>query len=130
MASIFTKIAKGEVPCYKVAENEYFLAFLDLSPVAKGHTLVIPKNEIDYIFDLKTDEYTQLWEFSRFVAAAQKKVITCNRIGISVIGLEVPHAHVHLVPISELDDLNFSKERLSFTDEEFKAIASTISSAI
>ena len=130
MASIFTKIVKGEVPCYKVAENEFFLAFLDLSPVAKGHTLVIPKNEIDYIFDLNTVEYAQLWEFSRMVAAAQKKVITCNRIGISVIGLEVPHAHVHLVPISELDDLNFSKERLSFTDEEFKAIASSISSAI
>ena len=99
MASIFTKIVKGEVPCYKVAENEFFLAFLDLSPVAKGHTLVIPKNEIDYIFDLNTVEYAQLWEFSRMVAAAQKKVITCNRIGISVIGLEVPHAHVHLVPI-------------------------------
>ena len=130
MASIFTKIVKGEVPCYKVAENEFFLAFLDLSPVAKGHTLVIPKNEIDYIFDLNTVEYAQLWEFSRMVAAAQKKVITCNRIGISVIGLEVPHAHVHLVPISELDDLNFSKERLSFTDEEFKTIASSISSAI
>jgi histidine triad (HIT) family protein len=129
MASIFAKIVNGQIPCYKIAENDFFLAFLDVSPVAHGHALVIPKKETDYIFDLDSDEYSSLWIFSRKVAEAQKKVIPCDRIGVSVIGLEVPHAHIHLIPISDLDDMNFSKERLSFTEAEFKATASLIAAA-
>ena len=127
MSSIFTKIVSGEIPCYKVAENDEFLAFLDISPLAKGHSLVIPKRETDYIFDIKSDEYSRLWLFAKKVAIAQRKVISCERIGVAVIGLEVPHAHIHLVPISGVNDIDFSKTKLALSHEEMKQIAISIS---
>ena len=127
MSSIFTKIVSGEIPCYKVAENDEFLAFLDISPLAKGHSLVIPKRETDYIFDIKSDEYSRLWLFAKKVAIAQRKVISCERIGVAVIGLEVPHTHIHLVPISGVNDIDFSKTKLALSDEEMKQIAISIS---
>lgn len=125
MVSIFTKIVNGEIPCYKIAETEDFLAFLDVNPNTKGHTLCIPKLEVDKIFDLDEVTYNGLMRFSRKVALAIQKAIPCNRVGLSVIGLEVPHAHVHLVPLNKMDDARFiQKEKLSV--EEFKAIAETI----
>ena len=127
MSSIFTKIVSGEIPCYKVAENDEFLAFLDISPLAKGHSLVIPKRETDYIFDIKSGEYSKLWLFAKKVAIAQRKVISCERIGVAVIGLEVPHAHIHLVPISGVNDIDFSKTKLALSHEEMKQIAISIS---
>lgn len=127
MSSIFTKIINGEIPCYKVAENERFIAFLDISPLTKGHTLVIPKKEVDYIFDLDSQTYLGLMEFSKDVAVAIKKVIPCKRISISVIGLEVPHAHVHLIPINSMNDCNFSNQKLKLSKEEFEEIARKIS---
>lgn len=130
MLSIFSKIVTGEIPCYEVAENENFLAFLDIFPLAKGHTLVIPKKETDYIFDMQSDEYKELWAFAQKVAKAQKKVIPCERIGVAVIGLEVPHAHIHLVPINGVSDIDFSKPKLKFTKEEMNAIASDIASLL
>lgn len=129
MASIFTKIINGEIPAFKIAETEKFLAFLDVFPIARGHTLVIPKREVDYIFDLDTDEYRDLWSFAREVGRKVGKAMPCERVGISVIGLEVPHAHIHLVPINSIDDLNFTKPKLSFSDEEMKGIAETIKQA-
>ena len=110
MASIFSRIVAGEIPCYKVAENDRYFAFLDINPVAKGHTLVIPKHEVDYIFDLDDEEYAGLMQFAKKVAAAMRSVIDCKRIGVAVMGLEVPHTHVHLVPISKESDMNFFKE--------------------
>ncbi|MGZ3884600.1 MAG: HIT family protein [Bacteroidia bacterium] len=130
MASIFTRIINGEIPCYKVAENDRYLAFLDISPLKKGHTLVIPKKEVDYIFDLDKDTYTGLMEFSKEVAAAIRKTIPCQRIAVSVIGLEVPHAHVHLIPISTMNDCNFANEKLNLSKEEFTEIAAKISAAL
>ena len=130
MPSIFSKIVTGEIPCYEVAENENFIAFLDIFPLAKGHTLVIPKKETDYIFDMQSDEYKELWAFAQKVAKAQKKVIPCKRIGVAVIGLEVPHAHIHLVPINGVSDIDFSKPKLQFTKEEMKAIAFDIASLL
>jgi histidine triad (HIT) family protein len=125
MATIFTKIINKEIPCYKVAETDDFLAFLDINPNAKGHTLCIPKVEVDKIFDLDKETYNQLMEFSRTVAIAIKKTIPCKRIGMTVIGLEVPHAHVHLIPLNSMDDVRFiSKEKLS--PEEFEATAKAI----
>ena len=126
MASIFTKIVKGEIPCFKVAETEDFLAFLDINPLVKGHTLVIPKEEVDYIFDLKDDLYIGLQLFAREVGRAIEKAIPCERIGTSVIGLEVPHAHIHLVPLNSMSDLNFMKPKMRFSPEEFEAIAADI----
>ncbi len=126
MSSIFTKIIKGEIPCYKIAEDEDHLAFLDIQPLAKGHVLVIPKKETDYYFDLTDNEFVALNAFAKKVAVALKKAISCKKIGMSVIGLEVPHAHIHLVPINEVGDMNFSKARLHFTDEAYKTIASLI----
>lgn len=126
MASIFSKIATGEIPCYKVAENEQFLAFLDIFPLKKGHVLVIPKKEVDYIFDLDTETYLGLMDFAKQVAGAIKKIIPCDRVGVAVIGLEVPHAHVHLIPINTENDMNFRNEKLKFTKEEFQEIASSI----
>lgn len=126
MASIFSKIAIGEIPCYKVAENEQFLAFLDIFPLKKGHVLVIPKKEVDYIFDLDTETYLGLMDFAKQVAGAIKKIIPCDRVGVAVIGLEVPHAHVHLIPINTENDMNFRNEKLKFTKEEFQEIASSI----
>lgn len=130
MSTIFSKIISGEIPAYKVAENDNFLAFLDIFPLSKGHTLVIPKNETDYIFDMESEEYANLWNFAQKVAIAQKKVIDCERIGVAVIGLEVPHAHIHLVPINGVEDINFSREKLSFTKEEFEEVAQLISTKL
>ena len=127
MPSIFAKIVAGEIPCYKVAENDEFLAFLDIFPLAKGHSMVIPKLETDYIFDIESDAYSRLWLFAKKVAQAQKKVISCERIGVAVIGLEVPHAHIHLVPINGVNDIDFSKPKLSFSKQEMNQIAIDIS---
>ena len=126
MASIFTKIISGEISSFKVAENENFLAFLDISPIAKGHVLVIPKMETDYLFDISNDEYLELWKFAQQVAKAMDKVLDCNRIGVAVIGLEVPHAHIHLVPLNNLSDINFERPKLSFSEEEMNAVAQMI----
>ncbi|MDO5772444.1 MAG: HIT family protein [Bacteroidales bacterium] len=129
MASIFSRIVAGEIPCYKVAEDEKYFAFLDISPVAKGHTLVIPKHEVDYIFDLDDEEYAGLTAFAKKVAAAMKKVMPCKRIGVAVLGLEVPHTHIHLVPINKESDMNFFKEKLSLPAEEMAEIAAKIAGA-
>ncbi|MEL7530561.1 MAG: HIT family protein [Bacteroidota bacterium] len=126
MASIFTKIVRGEIPCYKIAETEDYLAFLDISPLAKGHTLAIPKVEVDYLFDLKEDQYVGLQLFAREVAKAIKAVVPCERIGTAVIGLEVPHAHIHLVPINQIDDLRFDKPRVEMSPEEMSQLAADI----
>jgi histidine triad (HIT) family protein len=121
MASIFSKIVAGEIPCYKIAEDENFLAFLDIMPLAIGHTLVIPKKETDYIFDIQSEEYIQLWIFAQKVAKAVGSAIPCKRVGVAVIGLEVPHAHIHLVPLNKVGDINFERSKLSPTKEELIA---------
>ncbi|MCH7525633.1 MAG: HIT family protein [Bacteroidetes bacterium] len=126
MASIFTKIVNGEIPCYKIAETDEFLAFLDVNPNTKGHTLCIPKMEVDKIFDLDETTYNGLMSFSRTVAIAIEKTIPCKRVGVSVIGLEVPHAHVHLIPLHTMEDARFTT-KATFTKEEFQAIAKAIS---
>jgi len=126
MASIFSKIVSGEIPCHKVAEDENYLAFLDINPLNTGHTLVIPKKEIDYIFDIDDETYTGLMLFAKKVALAIRKEVPCNRIGVAVVGLEVPHAHIHLIPVSTMDDMNFRRPKMKFTDEEFKSIADRI----
>lgn len=122
MSSIFTKIVNGEIPCYKVAEDDQFLAFLDVNPNAVGHTLCIPKKEIDKLFDLDDEHYLGLMQFSKKVAIALEKTVPCMRIGMSVIGLEVPHAHVHLIPLNEMEDIRFQK-KVTLTKEEFVALA-------
>lgn len=127
MSSVFSKIIAGEIPCYKVAENENYLAFLDIFPLCKGHVLVIPKKEIDYLFDLDDATYLGLMSFSKQVALAIKKIIPCNRVGVAVIGLEVPHAHVHLIPINTDNDMNFSNAKLQLSKSEFEEIALAIS---
>ena len=129
MPTLFTKIIQGEIPCYKIAENELFIAFLDILPVAKGHALVVPKKEIDYIFDLPNEELQALNLFAKEVARKIQAVIPCKKIGISVIGLEVPHAHMHLIPINHIHDMNFEKERLKFTPEEYSELSSAITNA-
>jgi len=130
MASIFSKIVNGEIPAYKVAEDENYLAFLDIFPVAKGHTLVIPKKEVDYIFDLEDDLYIGLQAFAKRVAVGLKKAIPCQKVGVLVLGLEVPHAHIHLIPMqNEADLLNFSNKK-KFTPEEFQKIKELISKNI
>ena len=126
MESIFSKIIAGEIPCYKVAETSEFLAFLDINPLTEGHILVIPKQEVDYIFDLDSETYVGLMLFAQIVASGLKKAISCQRIGISVVGLEIPHAHIHLIPINSIDDMNFSRPKLSFTKEELEATAEKI----
>lgn len=126
MASIFSKIVSGEIPCHKIAENERFLAFLDIMPLTQGHVLVIPKKETDYIFDIENEEYTSLWAFAKNVAQAIKKTIPCKKVGIAVVGLEVPHAHIHLVPINNVEDMNFSKPKLKPSNEELAQIADKI----
>ena len=126
MASIFSKIAAGEIPSYKIAEDENFYAFLDINPVAKGHTLVIPRHEIDYIFDLNAEEYTAFWNFAHKVATAMKAVMPCKRIGVAVMGLEVPHAHIHLIPINKESDMNFFAGKLTLEDSEMAEIAKKI----
>lgn len=130
MSSIFTKIIQGEIPSFKIAENDKFIAILDAFPITKGHVLVIPKREVDYIFDLSDHEYMELFAFAKKIALAMKKVINCNRIGISVIGLEVPHVHIHLIPINCIDDMNFSKPKLSFESLEMSQISKSISEAL
>ena len=127
MSSIFTKIIKGEIPSYKIAEDENHIAFLDINPNAKGHTLVVPKKEIDKLFDLDTKTYVGLMEFANKVAKALEKTISCNRIGMTVVGLEVPHAHVHLIPINRVSDINFTSKKLSMQQGEFVKLAKEIS---
>lgn len=127
MSSIFTKIINGEIPCYKITENEDFIAFLDVNPNAKGHTLCIPKQEINKLFDIDEDMYLGLMQFSKKVALAIEKAIECKRVGMAVIGLEVPHAHVHLIPLNEMDEMRF-QNKVSLTKEEFEATATAIQS--
>jgi histidine triad (HIT) family protein len=129
MASIFTRIIRGEIPCHKVAEDERFLAFLDVDPVREGHTLVIPKEEIDYIFDLPDDLLSGILLFSRDVARKIRKVVPCDRIGISVVGLEVPHAHVHLIPIDSVHDMDFGNSRVKPEKEQLEELARRIREA-
>ncbi|MFA6261551.1 MAG: HIT family protein [Bacteroidia bacterium] len=126
MPTIFSKIVSGEIPCYKIAETNEFLSFLDVNPLNAGHALVIPKKETDYIFDMTDSEFASLHLFAKIVAGAIRKVIPCKRIGVAVIGLEVPHAHIHLVPINNIGDLNFDRERVKLTPEEFASIAEKI----
>lgn len=126
MATIFSKIAAGEIPSYKCAENDRFYAFLDISPLAKGHTLVIPKREVDYIFDLTDEEIGAMQVFAKHVAVAIKKSFPCVKVGQAVLGLEVPHAHIHLIPMQSERDMLFSNPKLKLTDEEFKAVAKAI----
>jgi len=129
MATIFSRIIAGEIPCYRIAENDRFLAFLDILPLAKGHTLVIPKREVDSIFDLEDEELAALHVFAKTIALKLQRAVPCKRIGLAVVGLEVPHAHIHLVPLQTMSDINFQKERLIFTPEEFAEITASIASA-
>ena len=130
MSTIFTRIVKGEIPSYKIAEDEYCYAFLDISPLAKGHTLVIPKKETDYIFDIESDDYNRLWSFAKKIATALEKAVPCKRIGIAVIGLEVPHAHIHLIPMNKVSDMNFANPKLKFSDSEMAEVADRIRSEL
>lgn len=126
MATIFSRIITGEIPCFKVAEDDCFFAFLDINPLVKGHTLVVPKQEVDYIFDLSDKDLAAMQVFAKTVAGAIKKAFPCKKVGEAVIGLEVPHAHIHLIPIQKESDMLFSNPKLKFSDEEFKAIAEAI----
>ena len=126
MATIFSRIIQGEIPCYKIAENDKFFAFLDINPVSKGHTLVVPKKEVDYIFTLGDEELGEMMVFSKKVAAAIEKAMPCKRIGVAVIGLEVPHAHIHLIPIVAEGDMDFKKEHVHLTNDEFVDIQKRI----
>jgi histidine triad (HIT) family protein len=126
MSSIFTKIIQGEIPCYKLAEDEKHIAFLDVMPLMEGHTLVIPKQEIDLIFDLENEDFKNLWSFAQKMAKKLERTYPENRIAIAVIGLEVPHAHIHLVPIKKMGDMNFKNTRLKFSDEEYRKIQKII----
>ena len=129
MTSIFSKIIKGDIPSYKIAEDDNYYAFLDIFPLQKGHTLVIPKKEVDYIFDLSDDDYIGLMLFAKKVSEKIEKVIGCERVGLTVIGLEVPHAHIHLIPINKEKDMNFSSPKLKLSQKEFEKIAKEISEA-
>lgn len=129
MATIFSRIIAGEIPCYKVAENDRFFAFLDINPLVKGHTLVVPKQEVDYIFDLSDDDLAAMHVFAKSVAGAIEQAVPCKRVGVSVIGLEVPHAHIHLIPINKEGDMILSNPKLKLTSEEFAAIAQAIHAA-
>jgi len=129
MASIFSRIVSGDIPCHKIAESDKFLAFLDIQPLRKGHTLVIPKEEIDYLFDLPDELLSEILVFARAVAQKIEKAIPCERIGVSVIGLEVPHAHVHLIPMRSVSDMNFAQPKLDLSNEELAAIAKSIREA-
>jgi histidine triad (HIT) family protein len=130
MATIFTKIIKGEIPCYKIAEDENYFAFLDINPLKEGHTLVVPKKEIDYFFDLDNDDLAGMMVFSKKIAGAIQSAIPCKRIGVAILGLEVPHAHIHLLPMDSMEDVNFKNPKLKFSVEEFKSIAVKISSKV
>ena len=130
MSSIFSKIVNGEIPSYKVAEDENYYAFLDIFPLAKGHTLVIPKKEIDYIFSLDDATYQGLWAFAKKVALGIERAVPCERVGVAVLGLDVPHAHIHLLPLNNMEDFDFKKKKLKLEKEEFEKIANAISKAI
>lgn len=130
MTSIFSKIVSGEIPAYKVAEDDRFLAFLDINPLAEGHTLVIPKQEVDYVFDLDDKLYADCFVFAKKVAVAIKKVVPCEKVGIAVLGLEVAHAHIHLIPINTIYDIDFKKPKLKLTREEFEEISQKIADEI
>jgi len=130
MSSIFSKIVSGDIPAYKVAEEDKHLAFLDIFPLAKGHVLVIPKKESDYIFDIASEEYLALWKFAQKIAKGMDKVIACERIGVAVIGLEVPHAHIHLIPLNNVSDINFERPKLKFSEAEMQEVVDLIKSAI
>lgn len=127
MATIFTKIINGEIPCYKIAEDENYFAFLDINPLKEGHTLIVPKTETDYIFDLEDKQLAGMILFSKKVALAIKSAVPCKRIGVAILGLEVPHAHIHLVPMDNMEDVNFKNPKLKFTPEQFKETAAKIS---
>jgi len=126
MASIFTRIINGEIPCYEIAEDENYFAFLDISPLAPGHVLVVPKAEVDYLFHLDDDVLAGLMVFAKKIALAIEKAVVCERVGVAVIGLEVPHAHIHLVPLNQIDDINFSRPKLKVEKEELEQIAADI----
>jgi histidine triad (HIT) family protein len=130
MSSIFSKIVKGEIPCYKIKESENCLAFLDVNPLQKGHTLVIPKKEVDYIFDIESELYKELWDLAKTVSQGIKQVVPCTKIGVAVVGLEVPHAHIHLIPIDSVADMNFARPKVSFTKDEFEQVAKQIREAL
>ncbi|WP_294480480.1 HIT family protein [uncultured Bacteroides sp.] len=130
MATIFSRIIAGEIPCYKVAENDKFFAFLDINPLVKGHTLVVPKQEVDYIFDLSDEDLAAMQVFAKQIARAIGKAFPCKKVGQAVIGLEVPHAHIHLIPIQKESDMLFSNPKLKLSDEEFKSIAQAINSSL
>jgi histidine triad (HIT) family protein len=130
MASIFSRIIQGEIPCYKVAEDDQHLAFLDINPVAEGHVLVVPKVETDYIFDITEPAYQELWSFARKVAIGLKKAVPCVKVGVTVIGLEVPHAHIHLVPMQSVNDMNFSRPKLNPSREELERMQKLIASQL
>lgn len=130
MPTIFTKIVTGEIPSYKIAEDEKFYAFLDINPIAKGHTLVIPKKEIDYLFDMEDDLFLELFLFTKKVAIALKRAIPCEKVGVAVIGLEILHAHIHLIPLKTMEDINFSRPKLKLTHEEFKDIVEKVTKAL
>ena len=130
MSTIFTKIINGEIPCYKIAEDDNYFAFLDINPLKAGHTLVVPKKETDYIFDLDDKQLSGLILFSKRISMAIKSAIPCKRIGVAILGHEVPHAHIHLVPMDNMEDVNFKNPKLKFSPEEFKAIAAKISSKV
>jgi histidine triad (HIT) family protein len=130
MATIFSRIIRGEIPSYKIAEDKDYYAFLDINPLAEGHTLVVPKKEVDYLFDLDDDIVAGMMVFAKRVARAIGKAIPCKRVGIAVLGLEVPHAHIHLIPINDLGDINFNKAKLRFTPEEFEKTAEKIKSVL
>jgi histidine triad (HIT) family protein len=130
MATIFTKIINGEIPCYKIAENYRFVAFLDINPLREGHTLIVPRHEVDYFFDQDEDTLSEMIVFAKRVAVGMKQVIPCKRIGVAVVGLEVPHAHLHLVPMDTMDDISFSKPRVKVTPERFIEIAAAIAEKV
>ena len=130
MATIFSRIVAGEIPCYKVAENDKFFAFLDINPLVKGHTLVIPKQEVDYIFDLSDEDLAAMHVFAKKVALAIGKAFPCKKVGMAVLGLEVPHAHIHLIPMQSEKDMLFSNPKLQLSDDEFKAVAEAIRAAL
>ena len=130
MLSVFSRIIKGELPAFKVCEDKDHLAFLDIAPLSYGHVLVIPKQEEDYIFDISSDKYLELFKFARRVAKGMRKAVPCQRIGIAVVGLEVPHAHIHLIPLNKVYDINFDRPKLSFSDQEFHQISCKIKDSI
>jgi len=130
MSTIFTKIVNGEVPSYKIAEDERFYAFLDINPLVKGHTLVIPKKEVDYLFDIEDEVYKDLFLFTKKIAVALKKLIPCEKIGVAVIGLEVPHTHIHLIPLKTMDDIDFSRPKLKLSQEQFQDILAKITEVL